>query len=324
MAINDTTGGKQSSEAQAIIEHVVRANKVEIIPIPGSDVPVAALPTSTGRLHDLLPFVHARAEHPRRARGASKHTTWESFAAHVRRHGDSDSTVIFAHETSGKLTAIYDYNEASRVLDKLEGGVADWRYGVPGFGVHTAIYTMPITAEWRAWNKLNDEGAWLAQRDFAELLEERILEVPPSDVTKGTQQLAATLGIELGGPSTLVTLARGMSVRADRRIASSQVLSSGESKLTFEETHATTTNDGKPLVVPAGFAITVPVFEGEAAYGLLARLRYKIDGNAVKWRVALHRPELVYRDAFLEIVARSKQLGFPVFVGEPEPSQAPG
>lgn len=312
----------EETNAKAVIDLVERLDATEELAIGGVGEPATDLlvVSEKKKVIDLLPFHAARRETPLRREGTSVHTTLESFIDHIARHRDSQS-VIFADDVKSPptLTAIYDYNEATSVPLVIPSNVAAARVGTPRFGKHRAFYGLPLSDEWKAWQAIS--AGWMSQRDFAAALEDRLLEVmAPSDVPSRTMDEATKLGMgALGGPSTMMNLARGLFVRAERKLGQTQNLNTGEQKLTFEETHSTSDATGAPVTVPPGFAISIPVFRDGVAYALLARLRYVEDGGRVKWKIALQRADVALRDAFYDVTKDVKaKTGLPLFYGTPE------
>jgi hypothetical protein len=314
----------EDTSAKAVIDLVERLDETEELAIGGGDGEPSTdlLVVGAGKkVIDLLPMHEARRERPLRRKGQSVHTTLASFVDHVARHRDSQSA-IFAVDTidAPSLLAIYDYNEAT-IVDILDSDKPAARTGTPRFGQHRAFYSMPLSDEWKAWQRIAGASSqWLSQREFAEALEDRAIEIlAPSDVPSKTKDEAAKLGIEPAGPSTMLSLARGLFVNAERKLGSAQNLSTGESKLVFEETHTTTDSAGTKVTVPSGIVIAIPVFRDDLAYPMIARVRYKAEGPNTKWKLSLHRSDVAFRDAFYEVAKTVKQkTGLPLFYGTPE------
>lgn len=271
-----------------------------------SDGDFAVLPEGK-KIHDMRAFHERDLARPRRRTGTSTHTTLASFVDHARRHLD-ESSVVFA-TIDGQvphLVAIYDYHEPTR--------------GGPRWCSHRASYSAPWSDEWLAWSRIAGPNApMLSQRDFAEALEDRALEVlAPSAVPDATKSDAARLGIDPAGPTTVASLARGLVVRADRKVGSHTNLNTGEGRIVFEEQHTTSIGDA-PVIVPTGFVVGVPIFRDGDARALIVRLRYKVTNEGVKWKVTIHRPDAAVRDAFNDVVAEVRdKTGLPVFFGAPE------
>lgn len=253
--------------------------------------------------HSVQKYLDEVMPHPERRKGTAKHTTLSSFCEHVKRFADEHSAV-FAHDDPKhpRLVAVLDYHEAG----------SD---GVPRWGEHRAIYDFPVSDEWKAWTGVGD----LDQRAFAEFLEDRIADVlEPSGAGDAVKAFAEQLGCSLASPSALMALSRGLSVRVDQKVAQHLNLSTGEAQIAFEETHREK-DGGGPLKVPGGFAIAIPVFRGGAAYKLPVRLRYRVRSGQITWRIALHRADRAFVDAFEEACNEAHgATGLTVFRGTPE------
>lgn len=127
---------------------------------------------------DLRKLQDARLEKPRRIAGESRHTTLDSFVAHVNRFKD-DRSAIFADDTpkKPKLTAIYDYHQ---------------RHGEPRFGSHRAVYDFPLSDEWLArFHGLVPAGPFAPPRELREVMREDRARVGGLTDVDGGQPCAA-------------------------------------------------------------------------------------------------------------------------------------
>jgi uncharacterized protein YfdQ (DUF2303 family) len=242
---------------------------------------------------------------PERREGTATLFDVASFVEHVKRFADVDS-VVFADPTpaSAKLTAVIDYHRA--------GADAD-----PRFGRHRAVYSFPLSDEWRAWTA-KDVGGGMAQKDFAEFVENRIADVmSPEKAGQAARALSETIGASFATPAQLMALSRGLAVTIGRRVKNAVNLSTGEVEVSFVEEHADST--GKPLKVPGAILLSIPVFRGEDHYQVPARLRYRVTGEGLRWSVDLYRTDVIFRDAFMGACATVKEAtGLPLLLGSPE------
>lgn len=289
----------QQAEAAAVMEAAQRFAAVEVIDLGGQKV----LSVPDGReIVSTKSFEDERLAAPERRRGCAVFTELESFVSWTRRFADEDS-VIFAdvHGKAPKLTAVIDYHRQTAK-------------GEPRFGQHRGVYTFPISDEWTRWTTLGE----LSQAAFAELLEERITDVlDPSNAGEGARGFAAELGFGLATQSTLLALAKGLSVHVDQKVTNAQNLSSGEMQLTFEESHRDAKGD--LLKVPGGFLIAVPIFRGSDLYQVPVRLRYRVRSGAITWRIALHRATESFEAAIRGACDRAASATeLPLFFGTPE------
>lgn len=246
---------------------------------------------------------------PERREGVATMQSVESFIEYVNRFKNGH-TVVFASEAdpdSGRASSLH------AIIDHHEAG-AD---GQACFGRHQCKYDFPMSDEWRAWSKV--DGDSMDQETFAELLEDRIFDVRSpygEDVGESADRFANELGIRLASPAELRDLGKGLAVRVGQQATQTHNVQTGESSLQFAEEHADST--GKPLTVPGGFVLGVPVFREGRVYQLCARLRYRVSGS-IRWIVKLHRSDIIYRHAFGEACELvSTETGCAVFRGQAE------
>jgi len=292
------------SDAAAVIAAAQEMSKAETVTVArGSALALDLLVVPSGKqVIDAKQYLDARLERPVRRTGTARMTTLESFIEHVKRFAD-EHTAIFAVDspTEPALEAVLDYHQIGAS-------------GAPAWCTHRTHYRFPISDEWSAWTKTMD----FDQRAFADFLEDRISDVAdPEDAGEQTKEFAEQLGIVLATPSALMALSRGLSVHVGQKVSQQINTSSGEVQLQFEEEHSA--KSGGPLKVPGGFVIGIPVFRAGPRYSIPVRLRYKVAGGAVRWSLALLRPDLAFRDAFeaaVESVSTETQL--PVLRGKPE------
>jgi len=262
---------------------------------------------------DLTSYEDARRAAPLRRKGVARVTTLGSFVDLVERFKDADSAVFACDTmTAPALVAVFDYNRRSVLT---VGGVV---VGDPRFGEHRAAYAFPLSDEWLAWIGFAKRERGATQAELAEWLEEHLADVlDVSSVPESSRNVAASLGINLAGPSSLVAVARELTIKVDSKVASAVNLSSGEGVVSFEETHKG--NDGGRVTVPGGFVLGIPVVRGGVRYPVICRLRYRVAAGSITWRIVLHRPDVVFADSFAEAVATVEgETGLPVYYGAPE------
>lgn len=324
----------------AVIDRFEQHRKPELLtvtdPVTGDDIPLLAF--SSGRLvavrEHLLPW---RAV-PDRREGTAEVQDLASFVALTVRHKDADSALFADQDTAHpSLTAVIDYHEQG------EDGLAG-----PRFCRHRVRYAFPLSKEWQAWVKM--DGIKMDQADFAAFLEERIIDVayPPAFLQRATvdagepadraqspgmasqggdfgaqtpderlAELVAKIGGKVATPQKLMELSRGLAVYANEAVLNQVNLASGESQLQFKTEH--TDADGKPIVIPNLFLITIPVFLDGIAYRLPVRLRYRKAGGGIVWFYELYRAQEAVEDAFRAACAEAaEQTALPLYYGKPE------
>lgn len=274
----------------------------------------------------LKPFLDEYLPAPERKKGAAMLTTLDSLIAHVNRFKDDESAVFAMDDRAApSITAVLDYHKSGA--------------GSARFGGHRANYTFPLSDEWKAW--MGQNGKAMGQGEFAEFMEDRIADVlaPPANLDRVLGEeitdrdtggdfddrtpdeqlayLAKLLKGQFAGPSTMVSLSRGLAVHADERVQQAVTLENGTVNVQWETQH----NDagGNRLTVPNLFLIGIPVFRLGARYRIAVRLRYRLGQGSIKWFYELYRHDVVFDDAFREACERvQKETALPLFYGTPE------
>ena len=242
---------------------------------------------------------------PRYRQGTGVFTQLQSFIDHVNRFADDDSAV-FADDcrSNPSLTAVLNYNR--------KGADSD-----PRFGNHRSHFAFPLSDEWQAWNALN--GKELNMVGFARFLEDHIVDVVPTThiaLGEAATQFATILGgsEKIADPATLMSMALNMQVFEKSNTANANNLATGEIRADFETIY--NYSNGQKLNVPSMFVISIPVFKGEAPRQILARLRFRKDGNRITFFYELWRTDLTFDAALAACVSDViAQTNLPVFYG---------
>lgn len=321
----------RESEARAISELALNLGKPEVITAfdegpHGKPVNVIVLPDQNGgkRVESLQTHFEEYREEPLWRTGVASFQELDSLVAHANRFSNKDSALFaVVAGTVRVITAIYDYHDR---VNPEDGEELDERKPLPRNMWHRGKCALDISDELRAW--MDQENTVMDVREFAEFLEDRILDVmaPPDLSGEADAELRDTVE-KLGGkgalcgPTKLMELSRGLQVNVDSRVKNKQVLASGEVELQFEEEHKDSA--GKPLKVPSLFCIAVPVFQSGGLYRIVVRLRYRVAAGRVSWFYKLHRLEKVVDHAWTEACDyASEKTGLPLFKGAPESTAA--
>jgi hypothetical protein len=72
----------------------------------------------------------------------------------------------------------------------------------------------------------------------------------------------------------------------------------GEQVLIYEQEHSQGGSGVAEVRVPTAFLLTIPVYQNDAPYLLLARLRYRKQGPGVLWEVNIQGSDAALEDAF--------------------------
>lgn len=204
---------------------------------------------------------------PRRKQGSFTAHTGDAFISYMEKHVTPTSE-LWADITSRSVSAVINAHDKT-------GGEAGW-------GDHTLKLQLQHTPAWAAWANL--DGKWLSQVQFAELLEERFLDVVSPDA------------------ATLTEVARTFKATKSAAFESEHILSSGQVQFGYrEEIDAKAGRKGN-LDIPEAFTLGLTPFEGGKPYQVLARLRFSIDDQKLRIRYVLDRPSEIVRAAFDEVV----------------------
>lgn len=277
---------KTEGDAQAIIDAVSGLHVAELMHVGLEDqqqMEVLLVPRDLVRI-DIQAELDKRADAPRRATGDVRVNTLEAFVDLTFRHASPDTVVYVDDGPQPKLIAVLNDH----------GGGAE-----PGWRDHRVIYLPALSEEWKAWAA--NEGKPLAQVAFAELLEDRCLDViTPASAGPKTQGIIEQLGVKAAMPAELQGLARGLSIKVDQHVKEVRRLDSGEAQVIYSEQH--NAEDGKPLSVPNAFVIAIPVFLGGDAYTHVVRLRYRAREGRITWSYNVVHADQAKRDAVVDMM----------------------
>lgn len=324
------------TEAAAVAEIATRHFEAKPIkltdPRDKTEVVVVAMPDGKNGIEIFDPaeqFDKARAV-PLDRKGTAAFSRLESFIDHVNRFKTTESA-LFAKDSirdgnTPSITAVLDYH------DRINGEDA-YAAPQPAHGRHRSLYTFPLSDEFKTWTGIDGNG--MPQEDFAEFLEDNIINVMPVPDFLKTDVIAAgastpdndadlaLLDIVLKiqgrpcGPEKLMELSRGLKVFSQEKVVNATNLSSGEGRIQFETEH--TDGEGKPLAVPNLFLIAIPIFRQGAPYRIPVRLRYRKAGGALIWSLVLLNLDLVCDHAVNEACDTArKETDLPLFFGAPE------
>lgn len=283
-----------ATDAAAVIEAMERLGGAQLVTL-GNDNAAVIMPIGM-RVSSLRPLIDDYLKRPRFARGTAALSTLPSFIAHVTRFKTPDSAVF---ASASELVAVYDYHLSE---------------DTPGFCQHRAAYDFPWSAEWKAWTGI--DGAKLPQKDFAQFIEDHVMDVTAANTDDATTHFAE-LGFALASGSQMLALSRGLLVRVESEAVGRHNLSSGEVEISYKETHADAM--GQPLKIPGGFMLLIPPFEDGARYRIPVRLRYAVSSGKVFWTVLMHRRAAVVADAIKDACAEVvDKTGVALFHGTPE------
>lgn len=269
------------NDTQPIIDLAYAAAKPEEIDPSATYVVV----TPENGAEVLPPRPDSELKHPRRKAGLSIVRDVDSFKLLFDKHAGAE-TEVFADINSSKVTAIFD-------ADAPVGDVA-------GHRAHRLDLALQFTPAWLRW--LENDGKMMSQQDFAELIEDRVI-----DVVDPT-------GAEM------LELAQHFEASSSGQFESAQVLSDGTRRLVFKETVSAKAGQSGQLEIPATFELGVAPYEGGDRFRITARFRYRIRGGQLVLGYKLDRPEDTLRTAFADTVQKvTEAIDRPVALGTPPP-----
>jgi uncharacterized protein YfdQ (DUF2303 family) len=301
---------------------------------------------------------------PRRKVGDVKLLALDSLIDFITRHTEGDRTVVFADTATRKLTAILNYHSPSTkdepaeekdkeqeqpaedptegdpspkdLMEALMKGVNEAKaqidgaiqsaYKGPQWADFRASYAFPLSRQWKIWTGVN--GVMQTQTGLAVFIEDNIRDIAdPAAVAipDSMQLMISRLGLHLGSPTRLLETARGFEVRSEEKVRTAVNTTTGETAVVYEQKHEhSDTISTQQLLVPTAFLLTIPVFENEAPYLLLVRLRYRKQDQLIKWAFSIQGTEASLEDAFTEGCMRViEKTSAELFCGEPPAITAP-
>ena len=211
----------------------------------------------------LAGFQYPDGRRPERINQHPKFQDQASFTAYINTYKD-DRTRVLADVNANSFLALIDYHGAGS--DRL-----------PEFVSHRAGFTLSLSEQWKLWMAQNDK--LIPQAEFAEFLEDNRADIVDPD------------------SATLLEIAKDLQAKSDVNFSSKVNSSNGAAVLQFEETIKTTVTTGR-IEMPESFTIRIPVFYGEAAVEIPARLRFRISDGKLKFQYKLYRPVEVKQHAF--------------------------
>jgi uncharacterized protein YfdQ (DUF2303 family) len=262
----------------------------------------------------------------------------KSLVDYVNRYVVQGQTAIFADSANRKVVAVLNYHQPTG--DAILNGHADELASdadpltdpppvlpqtTAQWGDFRASYAFPLSRQWNAWKKI--DGVPQGQVDLAHFLEDNIRDIADPAATKipdNVQMLIDRLNLSLGAPARLLEVARGMEIRSTESVRNAINTDTGEQIVSYEQAHS---SGGNPTVnelrVPTAFLLAVPVFQNDAPYLLLCRLRYRKQEASVRWIVNIQGADAALEDAFTRgCDAIQEGTGVPLFYSE-HPGAAP-
>lgn len=287
------------------VERLTRITAAELVELPGTER--HALRTPAGELVSIKHLIDEYAELPERVEGLVELHDLASFIAECARWKSDSLTVYVNAPCTVQLPA------------RIVAVTNDAQPGKPAWKDHFLQYAPKLSPELIAWLKAANG---MSQESFAEFIEDRLMDVRGrtlvADLAKTEESLkplidaANELGLQLGTQAELRTLSQGLDATVQQKIKARPNLQNGTAVFVFEEAV-----DTGPIVVPGGFIIEAPVFNGSPNVYMLMRLRYRITDGRVTWRVVVHDLDGIFREAVEQLRREIAEPGNRVVLGVP-------
>jgi uncharacterized protein YfdQ (DUF2303 family) len=264
-----------------VVETALQAGADSVISrlhnMTGVAMPFIVRPDGTLVPHENLLY------QPTRVRAAVMFETPASFVEYVRLFRTGD-TLVFASQADAQFMAVLDYHRPppSLVVPGTEP-VRDALDAVPHWGEHRAKMTLSPTESWTRW--MASDGKQKSQVDFAEFIEDNL------------QDIAVPAG------AVIKELSLSLSATRSATFSSSVRLSNGSTAMNYEDTVEGRVGAKGAVAIPETFTLGLIPYEGCAKYEVTARFRYRIEQGVLRVWYALHRPDEIRRDAFVETIS---------------------
>lgn len=268
---------------------------------------------------------------PQRRVGNFTALALNSLVSYVNRYAEENRSVVFADTVRRKLTAILNFHEPTKydppqaTDDGDEAEPVKSRVVNPQWGDFRAEYSFPLSRQWNTWKGADNKP--MKQADLAHFIEDNIRDIADPGTTPipaSMQLIIDRLKLTLGSPSRLLEVARGLEIRSTEKVRNAINTDTGEQVVIYEQEHA---GGGNPTVhevkVPTAFLLTIPVFQNDAPYLLLVRLRYRKVDASVLWLINIQAADAALDDAFERGCAQVTEFtNLPLMFGEAPPKAA--
>ncbi len=236
------------------------------------------------RIESLASYQYPHGVPPDRIKATVGLRDAASFVEYVTKYRDS-RTRVFAEPTRSSFLAVLDYHQAE--AEKT-----------PEFCDHKASFVMTLDDRWKIW--LATDNKPMAQDAFAEFIEDQMADIADPR------------------PADMLEIARDLKAKIEVNFGSSTRSQSGQVQLKYEETVKAGVGQAGTIEIPEEFTIKIPVFYGETAIEIKARLRFRIASGKLSFHYRLNRPNEVQLTAFEATVESiSGKLGAPILLGSP-------
>lgn len=207
-----------------------------------------------------------------------------SLEHYVKRHLGSDTSILLADYDKGTITAILDWHPHNQAI----GGT----FGQAGARQHRCTLTLRPSEEWKRWDEF--EGTQYLQTDFARFIEENASDICDPD------------------PATMIELSRDLEAVQSTAFKARTRLENGDMSFAFESD----TKIVSRVQAPNAFALSIPLYQGEAPEVLQARFRWKAHNGVLTLGFEWHRVEYMRQARFAQIAHDAAEAtGLPAYLG---------
>lgn len=244
-----------------------------------------------GQLHSLEKYQYPHGVPPTRIIQRPTFFDASSFAKYVNTYKDVRTRVL-ADPDAFAFTALMDYHHSA--IDTPPEGVGPLS---PEFVSHRATFRLTESEQWKVWFANNDK--LIPQTQFAEFLEDN-----RRDIFKPAA-------------ADMMEVARDLRAKTEVNFESRVTLKDGSATLRYQEEVKAGIGPAGDIAIPEDFTLKIPVFYGEAAIEVEAKLRFRITGGKLAFQYRLYRPVETRNTAFDATVERvSTELTQPVWLGK--------
>lgn len=274
-----TTGGRTEADAVAEIATLAAVAPTEVLTDRPEVLGIAVPPGSRFDITDLERYLPA----PRRVVGSTLLVDGESFATYYKKHQTRGASTMYANVKTQQIIAVL--NDAADAES-------------PGWRDHRLTLALAKTPEWQRWAAI--DGHLLDQARFAEHIEDSTPDIVDPDA------------------ATMLEIAQSFHAHTSVTFESQKRLRDGQTQLQYREDTVATAGTTGQIEVPSVIQLSLAPFEVGEVYGLVARLRFRVNNGKLTIGVKLDRPDDVIRQAFSDVVNEVQQrTGDDVLYGTP-------
>ncbi len=271
--------------ATAISEVTVLARE-SAIPVTTEPIHYVVVPEGCD-VQSLINYQYPEGMPPTRRKAKATFFDAMSFCTYVELYQD-DRTRIFANPNTSTFLGVLDYH-----------GAGDASVRRAEFCDHTASYPMILSDQWKIWTGRNHPYQF-SQVDFAEFLEDN------------------TKDLLTPNAATFLEIAQDLKANTEVNFESKVKRTNGNVQMRYQETTTTQVGAAGTMEVPEIFSIRIPVYYGEEAIVISARLRFRISSGKLTFSYKLDRPTEMLKEAFEKAVtAIAETLKTAVLLGTP-------